>query len=1355
LGRGGTAIVYDATDLATGRKVALKRLRLEGDAASQQRITELFEREFQTLSQLAHPHIVQVYDYGIDSDGPYYTMELVAGGELSQLAPLPWRDVCAIARGVCSALSLVHSRRMVHRDLSPRNVRCSRELQAKLIDFGSLAPVGTNKFLVGTPACCAPESLHLQPLDGRTDLYGLGATLYFLLLGRHAYAAREFAALADCWLGGLRRPRELNPEIPESLDALVVELLGLEPDARPASAADVMQRLSAIDDEPLTEQQRVARAYLATPTLVGREEPLGRVHRKLERTLRRSRGETMVVRGAAGVGRSRFLDACVLDASLLGGAAVRTDADDAASGDYGVVRAIARQLMTALPLTALEAARPGLATLARVVPDVFALHVGGSLPSAPPVPMRMSWVPRSSREPEFGDDSLALRPQLQMALHAWLCALCAKRPLLIAVDDFTRIDEPSAALLSLLAHDAVEGLFLLISAETETTGRAPAAERLLYESATLVQLGNLSGEDAEQLLKSLFGDVPNLSALAYRLHGLAAGNPRDLLGLAQHLLDREVVSYEAGAWTLPAKIDDSDLPSNLAQALHARLEVLSEGARVIAIACALCADQAFLLEECELLSGRQGSSLLLDLDEAVTAQVLRCVEERYALTRPVWVAPLRTLSTPELDHTLHVRLAQVFERRGLDFRAGEHWLNAGESSRALDVLVAHARTSQHQTAKSSEAFYRYAETLPPHWFEIYQRALAACVTLERPARDEFTLRSRLAGIVPAFAITDAGNAEALIARLARDCGLEDWRALPASLPPLDRVQRAIEQAKARYAAMPERDRVLPPEEALTVLARSIVAACGRATKGLDVKYLQSLLDVSPLAPLAPALGLSAKLIEGMIARYSGRFELACQVYAEVLDRTAQPDRAGLDASYCDIVRLGVMNATDMMESSLGLGPRKEWGVRIAAHPSFHVNAVATRMLHHLFQGDINAADQCKKQVERLRIETRQLYDASALSLEIVAHVIAEDLTRVREALPQLAQLARRYEPWEAVQQFAIAAFHRIRRDPARALPVIERAASNTRAGEHLLWAQIAASHAGVLCDLGRHAEALAAATSYLAQARRAELGYNAEPIWLAYALCQANAGQPAAADTATASLERSITLGVQGLYLGLAHETRARVALLLDDHASFELHAEHCYEAYGCYRNPALLAKFRRLRHDAERRRPQPFVDADEERVTTTDGIVIAQALAECLDTHERARVALELLVGEAGARGGFLFSLGVDQAECIAGAGELSVPSELLPRMCDYLLSQVHDAPTTSSESAEQSRREWLDERGLRYTPIALSHEVSGNWVVTGAALLAFANDAPLNHPTRVASAISRHWGSEDAATLLYASEP
>jgi hypothetical protein len=1166
LGRGGAAVVHAATDLSSGEEVALKRLRAQDDPVLQQRMIELFEREYHTLAQLAHPHIVRVHDYGIDAEGPYYAMELVDGGDLQQLAPLPWRQACAIARDVCSALSLLHSRRLVHRDISPRNVRCGRDQRAKLLDFGALAPFGASKFVVGTPACCPPESVNLQPLDGRADLYSLGATLYFLLVGRHAYLARHFSALSDCWLSGFARPSELRSDLPAALDELLLDLMRLEPDARPASAAEVMQRLSAIDGEAGVEQQRVARAYLVTPTLVGREDQLARVKRKLERTLRRGRGNSVVVSGPAGVGRSRFLDACVLEATLLGASVVRTDADDAASGEWGVVRALARQLLTIMPQAAREAARSHQGVLVRFAPDVFIGEPGQ--PEAAPI----------TTSPPAAEEALAPRSQLQAALQGWLTALCRRRPLLIAVDDFSRIDEPSAALLSLLAHDAIDGLCLLASVETDAPARAPAALRLLNEASAEVQVGNLTREDAEQLLKSLFGEVPNLSQLAHRLHGLAAGNPRDLLGLAQHLVDHHVLSYEAGAWTLPRQIDAENLPSSMAQALRARLEQMSGPLRELAAACALCPDQAFSFDECELLSERTAATLMLDLDELRNAQVLRRADDRFGIARPVWVSALRALLTPALERSLERRLANVFERRGQDFRAGQHWLRAGEWSRGLDVLVAHARTSQHQTAKSSEAFYRYAESLPSDWFETYERALALCDELERPARDAFTLRSRLAGIVPAFAIPDRGNTEALLAQLVRDSGLADWQALPESLEPTERIQRALTLAEARYAQMSERERVLPPTEAIALFSRTITSATGRVTVGMEVAHLRSLPDLRPFAPISPALALLVQLLEGIDARYTGRLERACEIYRRVLERTAQPDRAGLDASYCDYVRLAVMNALDIMEACMGLGSRRDWSARVASHPAFYVNSVATSAVHQLFQGDIRAADHAKKHVERLRIEMRQLYDAAPLAWEIVAYTMAEDLTRVRQALGEVERLAQRFPAWRAVQHYALAEYHRIRRDPARASQAIDSALAIARPGEHTLWSLMAASQVRTLCALERKQEALLLAEAQLARAQEIELVCLAEPLWQALALSQAHMGREEAVRTAEASIERALSLGVTGLNLGIAYETRAQVALLLGDGPAFEQNAELCCEAYGCYRNPALLAKYRRLR---------------------------------------------------------------------------------------------------------------------------------------------------------------------------------
>src|SRR5215471_351468 len=157
LGRGGMAVVYHVTDTITGRELALKQLVLADGDAPDKGAAALFEREFHTLVQLSHPRIIEVYDYGVADRVPYYTMQLLDGGDLRQRTPMPWREACAIAYDICSSLALIHSRRLVHRDITPRNIHCTRDGLGKLIDFGAMAPMGSGSMVVGTPSFVAPE----------------------------------------------------------------------------------------------------------------------------------------------------------------------------------------------------------------------------------------------------------------------------------------------------------------------------------------------------------------------------------------------------------------------------------------------------------------------------------------------------------------------------------------------------------------------------------------------------------------------------------------------------------------------------------------------------------------------------------------------------------------------------------------------------------------------------------------------------------------------------------------------------------------------------------------------------------------------------------------------------------------------------------------------------------------------------------------------------------------------------------------------------------------------------------------------------------------------------------------------
>lgn len=204
--------IWEVLDTVTGELVALKRLRSPSDGKRASRMRALFEREYLTLAQLAHPRVVEVHDYGVDREGPWYTMELLAGGDLNGLAPVEWKRACAWIRDICSALSLLHARQLVHRDVSPRNIRCTGNGLAKLIDFGAMTPMGPCRHVVGTPPICPPEVANRGDLDARSDLFSLGCTFYHALTGRHAYPARDFAQLPMAWNNETFRPFVSRPK---------------------------------------------------------------------------------------------------------------------------------------------------------------------------------------------------------------------------------------------------------------------------------------------------------------------------------------------------------------------------------------------------------------------------------------------------------------------------------------------------------------------------------------------------------------------------------------------------------------------------------------------------------------------------------------------------------------------------------------------------------------------------------------------------------------------------------------------------------------------------------------------------------------------------------------------------------------------------------------------------------------------------------------------------------------------------------------------------------------------------------------------------------------------------------------
>ncbi len=254
LGRGGMADVYDAEDAVLGRRVALKLLAPTRTADEDVR---RFLREARAVSSVRHPNVVAVYEAGIFRGVPYLAMELVRGGSAEDLlaagGPLPWPQATRLAADACRGLAAAHAAGLVHRDIKPANLMIDGGA-AKLADFGLVKHVGdgplsqtSGRHVLGTPDYMSPEQCRSEALDGRSDVYSLGATYFALLTGGTPYSAEGAMGVmfAHC-SGPVPDPRRGNPALPRACAAIVRRAMAKEPSRRYPTAGAMLSDLDAL-----------------------------------------------------------------------------------------------------------------------------------------------------------------------------------------------------------------------------------------------------------------------------------------------------------------------------------------------------------------------------------------------------------------------------------------------------------------------------------------------------------------------------------------------------------------------------------------------------------------------------------------------------------------------------------------------------------------------------------------------------------------------------------------------------------------------------------------------------------------------------------------------------------------------------------------------------------------------------------------------------------------------------------------------------------------------------------------------------------------------------------------------------
>jgi serine/threonine protein kinase/Tfp pilus assembly protein PilF len=265
IGEGGMGVVYEAEDVRLGRRVAIK---IPSAAPDSHNHHARFLREARSISALSHAHIATLFDYGETPDGrPFIVMELVNGRELGDLmraGELSLARAIEIIADVAEALGEAHRRGIIHRDIKPSNVIINERGEVKVLDFGlaklineeaeldhnsvTLAGLKTRSdVMLGTPLYLSPEQAKAAPVDGRSDIFSLGALLYESITGRPAFSGATVVEIAAQVLHVTPPPpSQFNRLVPAELDRITLKALAKQPEDRYQQAEELIADLRAL-----------------------------------------------------------------------------------------------------------------------------------------------------------------------------------------------------------------------------------------------------------------------------------------------------------------------------------------------------------------------------------------------------------------------------------------------------------------------------------------------------------------------------------------------------------------------------------------------------------------------------------------------------------------------------------------------------------------------------------------------------------------------------------------------------------------------------------------------------------------------------------------------------------------------------------------------------------------------------------------------------------------------------------------------------------------------------------------------------------------------------------------------------
>jgi hypothetical protein len=1276
LGRGGMGVVYRARDESTGRIVAFKQLLSSNAQGRRAAIEALFEREYHTLIRIKHARIIEVYDYGVTEAGPYYTMELLDGEDLAQLAPMPYREACGHLRDVASSLALIHAHRLVHRDVTARNVRLTSDGRAKLIDFGALAGFGQSTTVVGTPVSVAPEALNQLPLDQRTDLFGLGALAYFVLTKRHAYPARGIPELPAVWQRTPLPPSTYAPDVPPALDALVLSLLALDPIARPSNAAVVIDELTAIGKLPPEEADQTCEHYLLSGRMVGRHDEMQWLGRRVARALE-GKGTEALIGGGAGVGKTRLLHEIGLEAQIKGLLVLKADGQ-ANPETFGVASTLALALLNAganevLPQSAHTALLGHLSS---------ALHERLGRPELAALP----------------EDLGERRARFQTALHEWFIDVASRRGLLVAVDNLQAADENSVAFLAALGRKSRQrGLFVLATQRSgdPIVARAPFSD--FKRRGGYLKLAGLAADACEELVRSLFGEVANTGRVANLLFERSAGNPQILMDLAQHLVRTQVVKYVGGTWVLPLGVSPEELPSHLEDLIAARLDVLSARARELAEALSIHKGP-ISIEQCLATSDRgRDDETYAALDELVAEQILVTDGASYRFAQhAVREAVLHGMdSAARRAH--HRRVAETLlasaDTDNVRLEAGWHFLGAGEEARGVELLAQAGRqfVLDGKFEQDGQNLVRAFDTT----LAVYDRqgrsfhdrtAILFCLVGVAYFTDwQMTLRYGERAIVDGLKITGLELAARLRRFLGRHLAL--IVALIVAAVRLRRESRRglewdIQEAIGGYCA------IVPAIVGTNNICYNIeeverLAEVASPLRMFGKEHVACLMHDFAVAQLYMGQSREHEAL-GILERLASKFQEPKVI--KVIGESSR-HRALLGGV---LFSKGILHAYEVGTKALDTAKQLE-------DVTMNVYAMAAdqvRLLHHALRGETDEVQRYRDRVEFFAVQGNATWQAENFwpVLLLAAETLCGDTIAVRRIAEQLERRAKELPSMAIYAEAARAAYLSLRGDLSGAIALYESVLPGIAVRRRVAWLSIRAGYADTLSRAGEHARAkdvLEQALSTTLPGEDRIVSRFLEPQ-RQLALAEAGLGNHTRAVELLDALLARWGDADQPLLVGLLHKARAEVALAMRDAVAFDEHHAAMSRCFKSTRNPALVAQCERLREQDVRNAAHEAAASAAPEVATFhfgDDALGTRRLSQLSAAPNPYELALAMIMEQSKAKVGYLYLLEGDKISLKAATAPHEPPLAVEAELRQAILRadlQLEDSDETAIVPAD-----------------------------------------------------------------------